>query len=353
MNGYTNSSDNHFYNSAYPYKVDDTCIHNGYTWRCTQTCTGIEPGSNYNYWNVTYTNPNLLINWDFTNPVNQRKFTATSTSLGLYTIDRWKYTDGGGYVYKDDTNHCISIRAGGVDDHQYMGYGQVIENGDKFYGKTLTASIILLDDTIYTFTTGVLSSSSDVSGASFNQYCYLNLFYYNNLCFFRIFHTKYSNSYMANIKAVKLELGPVSTLKNDILGINYASELIRCQRYYYRMNGNGKTNSNTIAVGHIHINGNAYCVIKLPTQMRTDSPIISYNDIGLQTNDGLYINDINSIKNVYNDSSVEGCTQKIEFISKDSNLFIVQEPTHTSYGYNKTVLINLGMSGFLAFDAEL
>lgn len=170
-------------------------------------------------------NLNLLDNWDFSDPVNQRG-KSTYTGTGIYAIDRWKLVDKTG---------TLTVKSGGIgisfnSSEGFTSIGQYFENLEDLIGKTATASVLLSDGTIKSVTFKNLQSNSDVSGADFDV-GYLNLIMPYKC--FRIMITKNSS---VTIKAVKLELGEVSTLKNDILGVNYSEELIKCKQYLWRIN---------------------------------------------------------------------------------------------------------------------
>lgn len=75
------------------------------------------------------------------------------------------------------------------------------------------------------------------------------------------------------IKAIKLELGSISTLAMDTAP-NYAEELLRCQRYFYRYKANDS--SGYMGMGGIQSTNNLRFILNLPTTMR-QSPTITYS----------------------------------------------------------------------------
>lgn len=75
------------------------------------------------------------------------------------------------------------------------------------------------------------------------------------------------------IKAIKLELGSVSTLAMDTAP-NYAEELLKCQRYFYRYKANDS--SGYMGMGGIQSTNNLRFILNLPTTMR-QSPTITYS----------------------------------------------------------------------------
>ena len=85
-------------------------------------------------------NPNLLDNWYFGNPVNQRG--QTSYASAGYTIDRWKLDVGEGVTIDSGLNI--------VKANSY--FGQYFDDFDKFIGMPLTGSVLTSDGDLYTGT---------------------------------------------------------------------------------------------------------------------------------------------------------------------------------------------------------
>lgn len=224
------------------------------------------------------TNPNLLDNWYFGRPVNQRdgyipkdifvkayndvtctdyagpvnyypllikesngnfkynigsKFfyiKAEDTVSGYanvgYTVDRWKLDIGGAVTLEDG---CICLKKSGT----YC--GEYFADFDQFIGMTLTGSVLLSDDTLRTGSfvyNGLLNQGQTFFSSELGFYvqalsdsltqCEIN-----------------SNVDNVKIKAVKLELGDTQTLahkEGDKWVLNeipdFGEQLRRCQRYY-------------------------------------------------------------------------------------------------------------------------
>lgn len=219
-------------------------------------------------------NPNLLDNWYFGRPVNQRngyyipagvKYNTLSwTEAGTtdkaypvigysgqdpliavngtnyivgksaqvpgycvagYTIDRWKLDVGGAVTLEDD---CICLKKSGTY------WGEYFADFDQFIGMTLTGSVLLSD--------GTLRTGSFVYNGSVNQ---AQTFFSSELGFYI---QKLSNSQTqceihslvdnVKIKAAKLELGGEQTLAHKKNGVwvlteipDFGDQLRRCQRY--------------------------------------------------------------------------------------------------------------------------
>lgn len=174
-------------------------------------------------------NPNLLDNWYFGRPVNQRGQTEYTTTG--YTVDRWKLDVGGAVTLEDG---CICLKKSGTY------WGEYFADFDQFIGMTLTGSVLLSD--------GTLRTGSFVYNGSVNQ---AQTFFSSELGFYI---QKLSNSQTqceinslvdnVKIKAAKLELGSTQTLAHKENGVwvlneipDFGEQLARCQRYYRRWTG--------------------------------------------------------------------------------------------------------------------
>ena len=83
-------------------------------------------------------NLNLLHNWYFVNPVNQRG--KAMYDIANYTIDRWKKSNNGETVYVEDS--CVKISA---KENGYL--IQTVENHTLFADKTVTLSALIKSTT--------------------------------------------------------------------------------------------------------------------------------------------------------------------------------------------------------------
>lgn len=174
----------------------------------------------------TFVRPNLLDNWYFGRPVNQRgKAEHTGTQNG-YFVDRWKL---GAY------DQTVTITDNGLRWSTTTGIWctQIIENFDELIGRTLTLSAII-DGVLYSVT-GVLNESSGMSMQPVNK-LYVELTHGEKG--FR-FVTYNSPTPTVTILAAKLELGSTQTLahlEGDKWILNevpdYGEQLRRCQRYF-------------------------------------------------------------------------------------------------------------------------
>ena len=209
-------------------------------------------------------NRNLLDNPWFT--VNQRGANSYTTSES-YCFDRWKLI--GGEIDKNN-NDGITLKStvsrGAMLD-------MLLENDllNSLLGKTVTMSILMADGTIYK-NSGVVPSTIPSSNTAI---CRINDLPHSEYTGFWVNSSNTqkgwirlsmkTGEYSNNIRAVKLELGSVSTLAMDTPP-NYAEELLKCQRYFVRIGGTERIYLGTaISLD----NDKSTIAIKLPTDMRT------------------------------------------------------------------------------------
>lgn len=231
---------------------------------------------------INGSNPNLLINPWFT--VNQRGFTSGSKYiLWTYTIDMWKALT--------QSNGSISVTANVVKLTPPSGDNalieQVVENITDLNGSTLTASLMLNNGTILQ---GTVTSFDSTSTTVFVDESDIKIYYNAATTGLRVAVT--SEKY---IKAVKLELGSVSTLANDSAP-DYTTELLKCQRYFYRV----KAETSYCVLGIIFIDSATVAIhfVRNSVPMRT-KPTASYSgswNIAKNSNTNYAVSDI-SVRN--------------------------------------------------------
>ena len=182
-----------------------------------------------------YTNPNLIDNPWFT--VNQRGF-SNRTTAG-FTVDRWKYITAAGTISL--SSGVLSINPTVIGTTLLFGQGCEKDLYTSLLGKTVTLSVMLGDGSVKSVTFTIPANSA---GQSARQIARLDLgsthrfeLYKNTDDYFRVGYYNENNTQLPSspltIKAVKLELGSISTLANDCAP-NYATELAKCQRYFTR-----------------------------------------------------------------------------------------------------------------------
>lgn len=188
-------------------------------------------------------NRNLLDNWYFMNPVNQRGVSGTISEAG-YFIDRWKLVSG-----------SVTLTSTGITINGTI--SQVLENAA---GTNVTASALT--------TTGIVSVSYDNSSKTFTI-------------------TGTGQTFVA----AKLELGSQQTLAHQDEDGNwvlneipdYGAELAKCQRYLIPLKRNSCT-------GFASSSSIAYLYFPVPVSMRA-LPVLQGTPPG-----NLYPNDGNTIE---------------------------------------------------------
>ena len=212
-------------------------------------------------------NENLLDNpWFTVSQKGNGPFTSGTT------VDRWKFANQPSSVTV--TSNGITLARGGVNGTP-MQFVQQIEADlwSSLIGKPATASVMLKDGTITSVTaiiendmsSGTVSIGStgfgiDIRGVANSGYRWVRL-------------TSPYNAASASIdvRAMKLELGSVSTLANDAPP-DYGTELAKCQAYFVRYAFQSYRNPfNGVAVSATQV----YFDVVTPVSMKAKVPTIS------------------------------------------------------------------------------
>lgn len=227
--------------------------------------------------------PNILDNWYFGKPVNQRG--KTSYTGAGYTIDRWAASSGSVTVAVEEGGIRVSAESG-----SWQNINQAIELPSRLNGKTVTLSafvetnhhIVLSLKNVTTNVkyeatiknpSGVVSLTYDVaenfakSGDVVRFYVYVT--------------TSTSEASNVMLKAVKLELGDTQTLAHRDADGNwqlneipsYGPQLENCRRYYQRLPTHG-TYALPLAFGYMTSTTAGRVGLPLPTPMR-DTPTMT------------------------------------------------------------------------------
>ena len=169
---------------------------------------------------TTSPNKNLLHNWDFRNPVNQRG-QSSYTGTGYGTIDRWKVVG----------TATVSVTPDGVSFTPVTNSNlrQAIE-GTSLAGKTVTMSVIF---TSVSGTAAIIARDGSTVISSITTTSaglVTNTFKVpENLSSLSVeINAGLGSSFVA--QSAKLELGSTSTLANDPPA-DYGEQLALCQRY--------------------------------------------------------------------------------------------------------------------------
>jgi hypothetical protein len=186
-------------------------------------------------------NPNLLGNWYFGNPVNQRGQTEYTTTG--YTVDRWKFNNNNGDIVIDDTGIMFTAK------HQYAEFEQQYEFPKNISGKQITMSI--LADSFSGEGDFYLVIQNQTEYRTFHLSVGLNSFtikFFDKSSVLRFFiqsqNVNETNPPKMHFLAAKLELGDTQTLAHKENGVwvlneipDFGEQLARCQRYYRRWTG--------------------------------------------------------------------------------------------------------------------
>lgn len=171
-------------------------------------------------------NHNLLDNWYFGNPVNQRG--QTSYTGTVYGIDRWKLDVGESVTIDNGLNL--------VKANSFI--GQYFDDFDKFVGRQLVGSVLMSDGNLYTGTyiyNGILNQSQNLFANSIIS------MYIQKLA--SALTQVELRSAIDNVKilAAKLEPGSQQTLAHQENGVwvlneipKFGDQLAECQRYYFK-----------------------------------------------------------------------------------------------------------------------
>lgn len=190
-----------------------------------------------------WSNPNLLDNWYFADPINQRG-QAEYSGTG-YTIDRWNLTNqycklkvNQGYI------SLISVEPG----VQSVWLQQQIERPERYFGKLLTFSVLLQDGTLRacsgTIPVGPVSSNTGFHTDVVSGVDLYAIKRSSGTACVQISALK-TGPGQTDIVAMKLELGSQQTLAHQDAAGNWALndpppdptlEMMKCQRFFRAIN---------------------------------------------------------------------------------------------------------------------
>ena len=184
-------------------------------------------------------NSNLLDNWYFGNPVNQRNVSGTIDAVG-YFLDRWKLVSG-----------SVTIGSNGITLN-----GTIVQILETAVGTDVTASALT--------TEGVVVASYDNNSKTISL-------------------TGTGQTFVA----AKLELGSQQTLAHQDADGNwvlneipdYGEQLRRCQRYFWR-SWTGERNTQNSILGVVFGNNHRITGFDYPVEMRTKPSITVYGLTG-------------------------------------------------------------------------
>lgn len=268
-------------------------------------------------------NPNLLDNWYFGNPVNQRGQTSYA-GTGYGGIDRITFDGQGGTMTVGDG--FVSFQKTG----DYTSPIQFFEKSRVPANQTATISAIVNDDLF--FATGTLESGviATCPGGRFESY---------RLDDRSVFRFVFTDSGVYKVRAVGLELGSQQTLAHKEYGdwvLNeipkFGDQLAECQRYQFINRG---IQYSSIGSGFVDASGTKAKITAPISSMRTIPTIQFVGGIGITQPNGLS----GAIQNPSILSWGQGC--------------IVFEADCTGFTPNSPVFCYSDPNSYVIFDANL
>ena len=218
-------------------------------------------------------NPNLLINGNFRNFVNQRAAYDYNVT-GKYTVDRWLLTvtaGSTGYHLYADPNGYIELRAptsGGTsyliqrveDPKSFVGYYTL-----TFYAKIAAGGTIGVYANNGETTLGYVNFYADGSGYK----AYSTTVYLDGTQTSSFFAIAALPGSIVDIMWAKVEVGGIAT---PFVPRSYAEELAMCQRYTTKL----VSPASVMGVGGVSANGTPiYLSFAIPTAMRVTPSLIN------------------------------------------------------------------------------
>lgn len=212
-------------------------------------------------------NHNLLANWYFGKPVNQRG--QTSYTVPGYGIDRWQILSSGLVLTISDG--CITIS----NTEQGKG-GTISEKTEvKNTGSPVVMSVLLKNGTLFV-TSGV--PTADATLVTLKEGLYAGFRVSENNCLEALFYFSGTAVVQESILAVKLELGSQQTLAHKENGVwvlneipKFGDQLAECQRYSIDITPNNKFN--IAFLGELGTNSASF-VVPIPVTMRASPTFI-------------------------------------------------------------------------------
>lgn len=233
-------------------------------------------------------NRNLLDNWYFGAPVNQRG--KTTYSGAGYGIDRWKA--------EAVTPNVTTIKDGYIELSQNALISEILEEPYSLCGKQVTVSA--LTTTGLCSATATVPSKEELSAITTDETIGVSYFAVNgnSTGYVCLQHSKehttkvmlraYSG-YTVGVIAVKLEMGPQQTLAHQENGVwvlneipDYGEELTKCMRYLQIISAPYDTSGNGVAIGYANNTVDLWVPIPLAVPMRkSPTPTIPTGGVSL------------------------------------------------------------------------
>ena len=232
-------------------------------------------------------NENLLDNWYFADPVNQRgamQYTAEGFCLDRWSFEQWKPSKQSVQL----RNGCVAIVSGAeASTNNTTKLRQTLVDLQRLAGKTVTFSAKLKNVTVNgnpRLTIYYGGSKKDVAITSADTNSIISVT--------ETLPTTLSSMYVAigndgnaagkgnfdiEIESVKLEIGSISTLANDAPP-KKSEQLLECQRYYIRWSNTAKQQAFSGGAAGTAV----YAAVQLPTAMQgTATPTVTYAELDI------------------------------------------------------------------------
>lgn len=217
-------------------------------------------------------NGNLLHNWYFVNPVNQKGLTGFAGTG--YGIDCWKCSSKDSAYTLDEYGLTFTSKN--------LRFDQLVENAEDLIGETVTFSALIVRNTAaanITLAALVNGSADNTRGIPAGAVgCFSTTFQVEEGFEGVRIYTASGFTGAVTVAAAKLELGAHQTLAHNENGVwvlndipDYGVELLKCQRYYRLFSSAEKrpsdkhdfmpelrTNATSANTGTIVINGVTY-----------------------------------------------------------------------------------------------
>lgn len=273
------------------------------------------------------TNPNLLDNPWFT--VNQRG-QNTYTNISGYCVDRWALYGDNAQLSKTDNGVEIVMSPNSSDN----AFAQNCDIGNELDGKSITFSMIcnnVLDYNTITIPEKPISGWQLTDIITAQNGVTLKLARHSD-GIFQIIIRPPKDGAIYTFRAVKMEMGNISTLALDTAP-NYATELLKCQRYFYRIQAPAD-NDLVIGLGFASSASSGKFVLKTPANMRTTPTLAMTSYISLVKASGI------------SGATVASC------IKSDENN-VVNIVANTAFTVNELFCAKLDANTYLSLSADL
>lgn len=301
-------------------------------------------------------NPNLLDNWYFLDPINQRAQTEYASTAPAYFIDRWKFHSHGG-AYNTTTGQLT------MHKNDWSGIIQCYENPQWLIGKTVTLSF-LYSASIPTAIqiAGVVNGRAQaIAQVNVAPHSVEELYTVSglvpegttalNVQLFNSSNKSEAESGIATLLAAKLELGPFQTLAHRegnawVLNAplpDRTLELAKCQRYQLPLQDRPGNYGGAVGYGFCASKDYARICIPTPVTMR-GNPALTYL-AGNLTSAPLVVYDCEGGHTVDLPNRAQG--------NYNNQIYILFHASSGALSGNRPCTFRIAGTGILMLDANL